>query len=777
MTAHALAPGRLVVPVSTQLITLKKIVQQLAMADSRQEQVQTVVQAIVDAVHVDVCSLYLLEGEDMLVLAATVGLDPRSVGQVRLRLGEGLVGQVAESLHPLNIDNAETSPYYRYFPETGEERFHAFLGVPLVHLGEVSGVLVVQDTLQRRFTEDEEAFLITIASQLALVVSSGQLSAREAIAAGKGSYRVAGVRGAPGIGIGKVYLLRSGELSGVTDKPAEDVEAELAQFDNLVALTRAQLEQEEQSFTAGFPAEIAALFSVYRSLLEDRQLRAHVEAQIRQGHWLPAALKRTIAHYCGLFDAMDDPYLRARREDMIALGDKLYANWRGTHPTPVEQDGPVVLMGDLVTITDIARFGAEQLAGIVGFSGSALSHSAVLANAIGVPAVMGAGKLPDIANGRLVIVDGHQGQLIINPPESVVAEFQVLRNSEQALIADLERLKDQPAETPDGHRIRLYANSGLLADISPGLRRGAEGIGLYRTEIPFMVHDSFPPEDEQYRVYRHVLEAYDGKPVYMRTLDIGGDKALPYFPIREDNPFLGWRGIRFTLANSSIFITQLRAMLRADVGLGNLHILVPMVSRTDEVNGFLELLEDACQQLFDEGFAVRRPPVGVMVEVPVAIPQLKFWASRIDFVSIGSNDLAQYLLAVDRNNARVSSLFDHVHPGVLHEVYHIVREAARLELPLCLCGEMASDPVAAVLLLGMGVESLSMSAYNLPKIKWLLRSITASHAQHILHQALQLDDEHAIRALVQGEIKAAGLGNIFPDYQRQSTVASVPEVR
>jgi phosphotransferase system enzyme I (PtsI)/phosphotransferase system enzyme I (PtsP) len=321
-------------------------------------------------------------------------------------------------------------------------------------------------------------------------------------------------------------------------------------------------------------------------------------------------------------------------------------------------------------------------------------------------------------------------------------------------------LKDHPAITPDGFRVRLYANTGLLTDISPGLERGAEGIGLYRSEIPFMVHANFPTEEEQFQIYRNVLTAYTGKPVHMRTLDIGGDKALPYFSFTEQNPSLGWRGIRFTLDNAPIFMTQLRAMLRASEGMDNLRVLLPMVSRVDEVDGFQELLTDACNQLAEEGHHIARPAVGIMVEVPAAVALLPFIARRIDFISIGSNDLAQYLLAVDRNNPRVSGMFDNLHPAVIHEIHRITTEARQFDLPVGLCGEMASDPLAVVLLLGMGVDTLSMNAFNLLRIKWLIRSMPRTVAEKVLERALDLEHEDEIRSLTKEMLVEHELGEL-----------------
>jgi signal transduction protein with GAF and PtsI domain len=321
-------------------------------------------------------------------------------------------------------------------------------------------------------------------------------------------------------------------------------------------------------------------------------------------------------------------------------------------------------------------------------------------------------------------------------------------------------LRDLPAITTDGTRIQMYANSGLLADISPGLQAGAEGLGLYRTEIPFMVSDTFPSEEEQVAVYRQILQAYQNKPVYMRVLDIGGDKPLPYFPIEEDNPALGWRGIRFCLDNSSLFMSQIRAMLRAAEGSENLRIMLPMVGSTSELIEFNKLLMDALQQLAEEGVKVKKPPIGIMVEVPAAISQLASWREQLDFISIGSNDLSQYLLALDRNNPRVAASYDHVHPAVLHEIARVIDIAQKADLPVSLCGEMSSDPIAVVLLVGMGIRTLSMSAAQLPKIKWLLRHISVQNAKEMVEATFALNDARLIRKLVADRLYVLGAGEI-----------------
>jgi phosphotransferase system enzyme I (PtsI)/phosphotransferase system enzyme I (PtsP) len=363
-------------------------------------------------------------------------------------------------------------------------------------------------------------------------------------------------------------------------------------------------------------------------------------------------------------------------------------------------------------------------------------------------------------DGEEVIVDGYRGECILHPQPALLKEYRRLQHADAQFIDQLACLRDLPAETRDGVRVQLLTNTGLLADVTPGRKHGAEGVGLYRSEIPFMLHDSFPTEDEQYEIYRQVLSAYSPLPVSMRTLDIGGDKQLPYFEIREDNPFLGWRGIRFTLDNTSLLVTQLRAMLRANVDNDNLRLLIPMVSRIDELESFVRIVDDTLEELQSEGVAVVRPPIGMMVEVPSAVLLLPRMLKYVDYVSIGSNDLTQYLLAVDRNNPKVSALFDNLNPVMLVALEQIVAHTQAANIPLSLCGEMASDPAAVLLLLGMGLRTLSLNAHSIPKIKWLIRSVNFTDAQALLHKAQNLGSEVEIRALMSQELKRLGLKNL-----------------
>ncbi len=745
---------------------LRRIVQEVGTATHLDEALSIIVHRVKQAMTVDVCSVYVHDKDHgKLVLMATDGLRPGSVGKVQLSLSEGLVGLVAERRELVNLEDAPLHPRYRYFPETGEELYHAFLGVPVVHARQVLGVLVAQQRDCRLFDEDEVAFFVTIAAQLAAsiraVTTSGGIS-RLLSGLGRGSTYVEGVKGAPGVAIGTIALTYlPAHLVSVPDRQAEDPRAEEAAFRAAVDAVQEDLHAISKRMELTLPSEERALFDAYVMLLGSDSLVSDALRRIRAGNWAPGAWRDAITEHAKVFEQMEDPYLRARAEDIRDIGRRVLQRLQHQATAPREYPERCILLGEEVSVSQIAEVPISQLAGVVSMRGSAVSHTAILARALGIPAVMGLGELP---MGRLegcsMVVDGYQGRVFVRPSETVLAEFQRLVREEQALTAGLRELRDLPAETLDGVKLPLYVNTGLLSDIGPSLESGADGVGLYRTEFPFMVRESFPAEDEQCRIYGRVLESFAPRPVTMRTLDIGGDKNLPYFSIQEDNPFLGWRGIRVTLDHPEIFLAQLRAMLRANAGTGNLRVLLPMVSNVAEVDEALGLLERAYAELQEEGKPAVRPRVGVMVEVPSAVYQADAIAKRVDFLSIGTNDLTQYLLAVDRNNSRVAELYDSFHPAVIGAVREVVKKAHRRRRPVSVCGEMAGDPGGAVLLLGMGINSLSMAASSLPRIKWVVRSVTKESANELLKRAMELEEAWAVRRLVDEALEQAGLGTL-----------------
>lgn len=714
------------------LLELSKILQAASRAESNAEQADVIVTAIAKTMSVHICSLYLADEAGDMQLVANFGLPREAVANVKIPRGKGLVGLTAKNLHAVNIAEANSHPESYHVSGIDDSDVESFCGVPLVRSGQVTGVLVVQSTVRRQFSANDEAFLVTLAAQLASINIELPTSSTR-----KKFKRHVAIKGAPGVAIGKAFTVGLDESGHYSEVDLGSVEANLQRWQELLIETKASIREDQQKFNDSINEDTSAIFDAYLMLIADPGFTRAVEAEIRKDSGLVSAIKHAVEHFSAMFKAMDDPYLRARHEDIRHIGQKLILTLKKTAAPSQNRDEPVVLVGLHVSVSDIAAVVDGSLVGVISGDGSSLSHAAVLANALGIPAVMGVTDIQHINDGEVLIVDGNRGEYITRPTKSMQQEYQRIIEQQSEEASQLAHLRDEPAITTDGCRISLLANTGLLADISPGLRNGAEGVGLYRTEIPFMLHETFPSEDEQVAIYQQLMAAYGDRPVYMRVLDVGSDKQLPYYPISgEDNPAMGWRGIRFALDNSSLLMSQLRAILRAAIGKQNLHILIPMVSDFSELERFHLLLDDACVQISKEVGPVNKPRVGVMVEVPVAISQLGVWKELIDFISIGSNDLSQYLLALDRNNARVAGRYDAVHPGVISEINRIVKTARDHHLPVCLCGEMASDYVAVILLMGMGIRMLSMSAVKIPHIKAMIRQLSLRECEQVLEMAL-----------------------------------------
>ena len=381
---------------------------------------------------------------------------------------------------------------------------------------------------------------------------------------------------------------------------------------------------------------------------------------------------------------------------------------------------------------------------------------------MGIPTVMGVTDLPlHLVDGKKIVLDGNKGNVISNPTELLLKDYTEAIIEQDQFIAGLEGLKDFPCETKDKHKVHLWINTGLMSDTIHSVDRCVEGVGLFRTEVPFILSERFPSEKEQTLIYRQQLESFAPNLVTMRTLDVGGDKDLPYFPIKEANPFLGWRGIRVTLDHPEIFISQIRAMLRASYKLENLQIMLPMISNVGEVNAAIELIKRAHRELRQEGLSIKFPPIGVMIELPAAVYQARALANLVDFISVGSNDLTQYLLAVDRNNPRVAALYSAFHPAVLGSLNYIVKEVKLVRKPISICGEMAGDPGAAVLLMAMGFDILSMNSAALLKVKSVIRSITYLSARDLLDSILKMDDMHAVRKEVDLMLYNSGVDRVL----------------
>jgi phosphotransferase system enzyme I (PtsP) len=746
---------------------LRRIVEEVSAAPHRDQALAIIVRRVKEAMEVDACSVYLIDAAGShFVLMATNGLNPAQVGVFRVGRGEGIVGFVGERQEPVNLAIASDHPRYRFFPDLDEVSYCAFLGVPLIHLRRLLGVLVTQRSVEHLFSADEVAFLVTIAAQLAGAINdvtkgdaiSLLLRNRFEAPAAAPAF-VQGIPGIPGVATGTITLSDPlASLASVPDRLAEDMDAEEALLRAAVIYAQEEIRERSEQLGAALSPEAKAIVDAYVMLLDSNRLIVAAVERIRAGNWAPGALRDTIAEFSEFFEQIEDPYLRARAEDMRGLGRRILKHLQSGAGEPRTYPARCILVGEEIGIAQMADVPVAQLVGIVCSRGSVFSHAAVFARSLGIPAVMGIGELPiGRLEGVTAAVDGYRGRVFINPSPADLHQFEQIVHREEELFGDLRSLRDQPAETPDGARLRLSSNVALLSDITSSLNSGAEGVGLYRTELVFMMRGRFPSEEEQYQIYRQMLEAFAPQPVAMRTLDIGGDKPLPYFPVAEDNPFLGWRGIRVTLDHPEIFLIQLRAMLRANAGLDNLQVVFPMVSVMEEVDAALALLKRAYKELQEDKLPATEPQIGVMIEVPSAVYLASILARVVDFVSIGTNDLTQYMLAVDRNNIRVAGLYDSLHPAVIEAIFRTVRDVHRHAKQVSVCGEMAGDPASAIALLGMGIDVLSVAPPRLPRIKKVIRTFTRSQAEDLFGCALAMRTASAVRALLNKALEQAGL--------------------
>ncbi|MBA2657393.1 MAG: phosphoenolpyruvate--protein phosphotransferase [Tatlockia sp.] len=755
---------------------LKRIVQDVTTASHLTEALTILVQRVRKAIDAEAVSVFLIDNKHAeYVLIATDGLNKLAESKVRVCLDKGLIGLVGRREEPINIDNAPVHQDFYHNPLLGEESMHAFLGVPIIQHRKLYGVLTVQRAETRCFDDADEAFLITLAAQLGGIIAhaeaTGELAQltqpkppgtqkNEPVA----PTTFAGVGSVPGIGIGTaVVVYPLADIDAVPRHSIDGIEEEIAEFYEALQSTREDMQRLSKRMKSNVADDEHALFDVYLRILDKDSLGAEVEQVIRQEQIsAQAALATVIKKHIQQFESMEDDYLRERASDFRDLGRRVLAELQRSQREEIAYPQRTILIGEEITASALAEVPIGQLAAVVSARGANNSHVAILARALGVPTVMGVrGLKVEHLSRRAIIVDGFYGQVYVSPSRAIFAEFKKLAKEEFELNQSLVSLREKPAETLDNYRVSLQVNTGLAMDAGLSMSVGAEGVGLYRSEVPFMSRDRFPSEDEQYIIYRQILKAFSPRLVTMRTLDIGGDKILPYFPVSEENPYLGWRGIRVTLDHPDVFLMQVRAMMRASEELDNLRIMLPMVTNLSEVEEATYLVEQAFEELLEEGCLIEKPKLGVMVEVPAAVYLSRELAKRVDFLSVGSNDLTQYMLAVDRNNARVAGLYDSLHPAMLRSLMKVVEGGHAAGVEVSICGEMASDPLAVILLVAMGFYTLSMNSSSLPRIKWVIRNLSMAHARKVLAEVLEFEHPAEIRLHLQKTLEEVGLGDLI----------------
>jgi len=722
----------------------------------------------------DACSIYLLQEDgETLTLQATKGLSKSAVGKITMKTSEGLTGLVVEQRGVVNVENAPDHPRYKYFRESKEERFSSFLGLPILERKTPLGVIIIQTKAQRRFTAQEISALSTIAYQISSIVINAtlldsmrrkeeerafferELGRMQAVTVTPGpalqtdrhSQTLVGSATSQGFAIGKVAILNHRDDQGlVNQEKPKGIDEELHRLHLAIEKAKIHTLYLEKRVAEHISKQDAAVFHTHLMILEDRGFIARITDLIGQEYGAGRAVRETVDHYVHAFSQMEDPYLRERSADMEDIGRRLLECLDGSEMTRLRLSGKRIIVAEEILPSDMAMLDHEKILGIITERGDVNSHAAIMAKSLGIPAVLGlSGLLRKTGPKDEVIVDGNTGHVYINPDKAIRSEYERLQRYFTSKRKELDCLRDLPAETTDGLRISLRANIGLISDIKVAQANGAEGVGLYRTEFPYMARTTFPDRFAQYELYRRILEGFAGQSVTIRTLDIGGDKGLPYFQHpKEDNPFMGWRSIRISLEQQDIFRDQLAGILMASIH-GNASIMLPMVASLEEIRATRLILEDVKSELARVGREFRHDiPVGIMIELPAAVQTADILIKEVDFFSIGTNDLIQYTLAADRNNPKVKQYYDPHHPSVLRAIKRVADVANGAGKRVSICGEMAADPLNALLLVGMGITELSLAAPAIPPVKALLRRTTGKRGQEIAKAVLGLGSSSEI---------------------------------
>ncbi len=730
---------------------LRRLRQVMAGTGSAQDRLNEIVKIVAAEMAAEVCSIYVQRAGDILELFATQGLNPDSVHVTRLQLGEGLVGTVALTAEPLNLPDAQAHPNFSYRPETGEEVFASLLGVPVIRGGRVRGVLVIQNGDKRTYADEEEEALQIIAVVIAEIIVSGNLvTADEKAQLGGGrsfrSSRHAGLAINSGLAVGQA-VLHTPNVS-IRQMFADDTETEHERLRESMATMHAAIDELLASSRLRADGEHRDVLDSYRRFAEDRGWLRRIREGIDSGLTADAAVQQVREDTVARMRSVSDPYLRERLSDLEDVAIRLMQHLGGgveQHDLPDD----IVLVARNLGPAELLDYDTTRVRALVTEEGGATSHVSIIARALGIPVVAKIdGLMKRVDPGDPIIVDGDNGQIFVRPTESVqtiLTDTIKAREQRRSLYASMRGIK---TVTRNGVPISLNINCGMLADMQWLSETGADSVGLFRTEIPFMVRSTFPDLEQQTRIYSEVLAQADGKPVQFRTLDIGGDKQLPYLQDdKDENPALGWRSIRVGLDRPGMLRQQLRAMLRAASGQ-DLHVMFPMIAEVAEFRTAVNVLHmerDRIDRLSTEGVA---PPtnirVGAMLEVPGLIWQLDALLPHLDFLSIGSNDLFQFLFAIDRGNPRVSDRYDVLSPALLSAVRDILRKCDEAGVPVSLCGEMAGDPLEAMALLGIGMRSLSLSPSSFGAVKAMTLTVDTDELGAYMETLLQAPD-HTLR--------------------------------
>ncbi|MBB3355087.1 phosphoenolpyruvate--protein phosphotransferase [Rhizobium sp. L9] len=725
-------------------VLLRRLRELMAEPLEPQDRLDRIVRQIASNMVAEVCSVYVLRADGVLELYATEGLNREAVHLAQLKMGQGLVGTIAASAQPLNLSDAQSHPAFRYLPETGEEIYHSFLGVPILRTGRSLGVLVVQNKASRNYRDEEVEALETTAMVLAEMIATGEL--KKITKPGleldlTRSVTIDGDTYNDGIGLGYVVLHEPRIV--VTNLLNEDTEKEIRRLAEAMGSLRISIDDMLSRRDVSMEGEHREVLETYRMFAHDQGWVRKLEEAIRNGLTAEAAVEKVQSDTKARMMRLTDPYLRERMHDFEDLANRLLRQLTGYTGRTTAEGFPndAIILARAMGAAELLDYPRANVRGLVLEEGAVTSHVVIVARAMGIPVIgQAAGVVALAENGDAVIIDADEGHVHLRPMADHRRSYEEKVRFRARRQEQFRALRAIEPVTKDGQRISLMMNAGLLVDLPQLSESGAEGIGLFRTELQFMIASTMPKAEEQEQFYRNVIKQAAGRVVTFRTLDIGGDKVVPYFRgHEEENPALGWRAIRLSLDRPGLLRTQLRALLKASAGT-ELKLMVPMVTEVSELKTVRELLQKEVQHLSRFGHGLpRKLQFGAMLEVPALLWQLDELMEAVDFVSVGSNDLFQFSMAVDRGNARVSDRFDPLGKPFLRILRDIVRGADRNKTPVTLCGELAGKPLSAMALLGVGFRSISMSPASIGPVKAMLLGLDVGALAKVMDEVL---DDH-----------------------------------
>lgn len=744
-------------------VLLRRLRELMAEPLEPQDRLDRIVRQIAQNMVAEVCSFYVLRSDGVLELYATEGLNPGSVHHAQLKMGQGLVGTIAAGARPLSLSDAQSHPAFTYLPETGEEIYHSFLGAPILRAGRTLGVLVVQNKAKRNYRDDELEALETTAMVLAEMIATGDLKKVTRPGLELDLSRPITVEGdaySDGIGLGHAVLHEPRIV--VTELLNDDIDAELARLEDALDSLRISIDDMLSRRDVSMEGEHRAVLEAYRMFAHDRGWVRKLEEAIRNGLTAEAAVEKVQSDMRARMMHMTDPYLRERLHDFDDLANRLLRQLTGFSVKMHQKDFPAssIIVARAMGAAELLDYDRPKIRGLVLEEGSVTSHVVIVARAMGIPVVgQAAGIVSMTENGDSIIVDGDDGQIHLRPvPDLEDAYAEKVRFSAKRQ-EQFRALRSVEPVTRDGVAVALQMNAGLLVDLPQLEESGASGVGLFRTELQFMIASTMPKVEEQERFYRNVLKQSGGRPVTFRALDIGGDKVVPYFrAANEENPALGWRAVRLALDRPGIMRTQLRALLRASAG-AELKLMFPMVAEIAEFRAARALIGKEVNHLSRFGYDLpQKIQVGAMLEVPSLMWQLDELMAEADFVSVGSNDLFQFTMAADRGNARVSNRFDPLGRTFLRMLRQIVNAADASKTPLTLCGELAGRPLPAMALLALGFRSISMSPAAVGPVKSMLLALDVGKLRDVMLPALDdIEATYTVRELLSDFADANGI--------------------